>query len=56
MSFWLYMLGAVAVLAGLVYGATLLDVPQSWIVVGVLIVVGLGVMSAVTRTRRRDPS
>lgn len=56
MSFWLYILGALVVLAGLVYGAMLLNVPQSWIIVGVLVVIGLGVMSGVTRTRRRDPS
>lgn len=54
-SFWLYIVGFIVVLAGLIYGAVLLDAPQNWIIVGALVVIGLGVMSAVTRTRRRDP-
>ena len=41
--------------AGLGYGAHLLHVPHTWIVVGGLILVGLGVMSAVSHTKQRDP-
>lgn len=54
-AFVLYVVGFIVLLAGLVYGAYLLHVPQTWIGVGALIVIGLGVMSAVTRTKRRDP-
>ena len=43
-------------LVGVGYGAYLLHVPHTWIVVGALIIVGLGIMSAVTRTKMRDPS
>ena len=55
MSFALYVFGFVVALIGLAYGAYLLHVPQTWIGVGALVLVGLGVMSAVTHTRRRDP-
>jgi hypothetical protein len=54
-AFVLYVVGFFILLAGLVYGAFLLHVPHTWIGVGVLVVLGLGVMSAVSRTKRRDP-
>jgi len=54
-AFSLYVFGFFVLLGGLGYGAHLLHVPNSWIVVGALIAVGLGVMSAVARTKRRDP-
>ena len=54
-SFTLYIVGFFVLLAGLIYAAYLVHVPHTWIVVGALIVVGLGIMSAVSHTRRRDP-
>lgn len=54
-SFALYVLGFFILLAGLAYGAFLLHVPQTWIGVGSLVVIGVGVMSAVNHTKRRDP-
>jgi hypothetical protein len=54
-SFGLYVLGFVVLLGGVGYGAYLLHVPHTWIIVGALVIIGIGIMSAVTRTRRRDP-
>ncbi len=54
-AFVLYAAGIIVLLAGLIYGAVLLHIPQAWIVVGALVVLGLGVMSAVSHTKRRDP-
>ena len=54
MSFLLYILGILIVLAGVIYGAILLNVPQQWIVVASIIIVGVGVLSAVAHTRSRD--
>ncbi|HEY1632857.1 MAG TPA: hypothetical protein VGF56_16180 [Rhizomicrobium sp.] len=54
-AFALYVVGFFVLLAGLVYGAWLIHVPHTWIVVGVLVILGLGIMSAVSRTKRRDP-
>jgi uncharacterized membrane protein len=48
-------MGFIVLLGGLGYGAWLLHVPQTWIVVGALVVIGIGIMSAVTHTKRRDP-
>ena len=54
-AFWLYVIGFLVLLAGLAYGAYLLAVPTQWIGVGALVLVGLGVMSGVAKTKRRDP-
>ena len=54
-AFGLYIIGFFVLLAGLGYGAYLLHVPSTWIMVGALIVIGMGVMSAVSHTKRRDP-
>ncbi len=54
-AFALYVLGFFVLLGGLGYGAFLLHVPQTWIIVGALVIIGLGIMSAVTHTKRRDP-
>ena len=54
-AFTLYVIGFFVLLAGLGYGAYLLNVPDTWIGVGALVLTGLGVMSAVSHTKRRDP-
>jgi hypothetical protein len=54
-AFVIYVAGFVILLGGLVYGAFLLHVPQTWIGVGALVMIGLGVMMAVSRTKQRDP-
>ena len=54
-AFALYAAGFVVLLGGLIYGAFLVHVPQTWIVVGALVIVGFGIMSAVSHTKQRDP-
>jgi len=56
MSFGLYLIGFVILIGGLIYGATLLHMPAHWIGVGVLVLVGLGIVTGVKNTRSRDPS
>ncbi|MEP7209604.1 MAG: hypothetical protein ABI740_02100 [Alphaproteobacteria bacterium] len=53
-AFTLYVIGFFLLLAGLAYGAYLVHVPYVWIGVGSLVLVGLGVMSAVSHTKQRD--
>jgi hypothetical protein len=53
MSFVLYLVGFFVMLAGLGYGADLLHVPDAWIIVGALVVVGAGVMSAGSHIKRQ---
>ncbi|MET0183525.1 MAG: hypothetical protein ABW199_11625 [Caulobacterales bacterium] len=54
-AFSLYVIGFVVFLAGLAYGAHLLGVSNTWIGVGALVLIGLGVMSAVSHTKVKDP-
>ena len=56
MSFGIYLLGIVLVVAGLVYAAAILNAPVQWIVVGTLVILGAGVVAAVKATRQRDPA
>lgn len=56
MSFTLYLLGFLIMLGGLIYGAHLLHMPERWIVVGAVVLCGIGILSAVTATRHKDPS
>ena len=54
MSFGIYLFGIILLLSGLVYGASILHAPAQWIVVGALILLGMGVVTAVKSTRERD--
>ena len=55
MSFGIYIVGYIILIVGLAMGAHLLHVPQKWIVVGVICLVGLAIVHGVTATRQRDP-
>jgi hypothetical protein len=56
MSFGLYIAGFFVLIAGLAMGAHLAHVPPQWIGVGVVVLIGLGILKAVTHTRQRDSS
>jgi hypothetical protein len=56
MSFGIYLIGYLIFSAGVLVGAYLLHVPPKWIGVAALILIGLGVLSGVTRTRTKDVS
>jgi hypothetical protein len=56
MSFMLYLMGFIIFLAGLAYGAVRLGVDSLWVGIGVVILLGLGILTGVTKTRQRDPS
>ncbi|HTB20922.1 MAG TPA: hypothetical protein VK708_22515 [Bryobacteraceae bacterium] len=56
MSFALYIVGFIVLIAGLAWGAHLAHMPPQWIGVGVVVLVGLGVVKAVANTRQRDPN
>jgi cadmium resistance protein CadD (predicted permease) len=54
MSFGIYLTGFVVVIAGLIYGASLMHVPTHWIVVAGLVLVGIGILTGVKATRQKD--
>lgn len=55
MSFGIYLIGFLIMIAGLIYGAVLLHVPAQWIGVGAVILVGLAILKGVQSTRQKDP-
>lgn len=55
-SFASYIIGFLILIVGLAFGAYLLNVPSTWIGVGVIVLLGIGVLSATSRTKMRDPS
>lgn len=56
MSFAIYLIGTLILIAGIVYVCHLAHVPERWIIGLAIVALGAGVMGAVTSTRKRDPS
>jgi uncharacterized membrane protein len=55
MSFALYIVGFLILLAGLLYAAFLMHMPHHWIIVGTIVLLGLGILTGVQATRQKDP-
>lgn len=55
-NFVVYMIGILLVAAALAYGASIAGISQTWIVIGFLVIVGLGLMGGITKTRQKDPA
>lgn len=51
-----YLIGIVILIAGLAWGASVAGLSSTWIAVGALVLLGLGVAASVSRTRRREHS
>ena len=54
MSFGIYAAGFAIMIGGLAYAAHLVHMPTHWIVVGVIVMVGVGILSGVKATRNKD--
>jgi len=54
-SFGIYLVGYIILIAGLAIGANLLHVPMQWIGVGSLCLTGVAILHGVTATRQKDP-
>ena len=50
-SFGIYLVGFIILVIGLALGAHLAGVPSTWIIVGVICLVGVGILSAVKKTQ-----
>lgn len=56
MNLVIYLIGTLLVVAGLAYGANHLGVSHVWITVGALVIIGLGLMAGIVKTRQKDPA
>jgi membrane-bound acyltransferase YfiQ involved in biofilm formation len=54
-SFQIYLFGYIILVIGLGAAAYLLGVPAVWIAVGVVILIGIGIMAATSRSGPQDP-
>ena len=53
-SFAIYTIGFMIFLGGLVWAAVALGLPGQWVAIGAVILAGIGLITAVTNTRRKD--
>ena len=56
MSFGIYAVGYLVVIAGVIYLAHLMHIPQNYIIAIGIILLGIGIVTAVQNTRRKDPN
>ena len=54
-SFGTYLIGFIVLIVGLAVAAYLIGVPQMWIAVGVIVLVGIGILTGTSRTKTKDP-
>ena len=54
-AFSTYLIGFIVLVLGLGIAAFLLNVPTMWIAVGVIVLVGIGILMATSRTKMKDP-
>jgi heme/copper-type cytochrome/quinol oxidase subunit 4 len=54
-SFGTYLIGFILLVVGLAVAASLLGVETTWIAVGAVVLIGIGIMTATSRTKPRDP-
>jgi hypothetical protein len=54
MSFGIYIVGFLIAIGGLIYAGVILHLAAHWIVVAALVLLGIGIVKAVSATRQRD--
>ena len=54
MSFLLYIVGFIVFIAGLGWLATLVGISQTYVLIGALVLLGIGIFTAIARARERD--
>lgn len=55
MSFGIYLVGYLILIAGIAWGMSAAGVSQKWIMIVGVIMLGLGILSGVAKTRQKDP-
>ena len=55
MSFALYIIGFVIVIAGVAWALVTAHVPTLYVMITCVIMLGLGILTGVSRTRSKDP-
>lgn len=53
-NFAIFIIGFIILIAGLAYGANMAGMSPQWIGVGIAVLVGIGVVMGVTKTRSKE--
>lgn len=56
MSFGIYLIGALIFIGGVAWALVKMQVPQTYVIIACVILVGAAIFTGVTRTRSKDPS
>jgi hypothetical protein len=54
-SFGIYVIGFVIVIVGLALAANMLGLSGTWIGIGIIVLVGIAILTGVSKTKRPDP-
>ena len=54
MSFALYILGFIIFIGGVAWGLVIAGVPMTYVLVGAVILLGVGIFTGVSKTRTKD--
>jgi positive regulator of sigma E activity len=54
-SFGIYVIGFIILIVGLALAASMLGLPTTWIAIGAIVLIGIGILTGVSRTKRPDP-
>ena len=54
-SFGIYVIGFIILIIGLALAASMLGLPTTWIAIGAIVLIGIGILTGVSRTKRPDP-
>jgi hypothetical protein len=54
-SFGIYVIGFIIVIVGLALAANMLGLSSTWIGIGIIVLVGIGILTGVSKTKRPDP-
>lgn len=56
MSFAIYLVGFAILIGGVAWGLIIAGVPELYVIITSVILLGIGVLTGVSRTRSKDPS
>jgi hypothetical protein len=54
-SFGIYVIGFIIVIVGLALAANMLGLSGTWIGIGIIVLVGIAILTGVSKTKRPDP-
>ena len=54
-SFGIYIIGFIVLIIGLALAATMLGANSLWVGIGAVVLIGIGILTGVSKTKAKDP-